>query len=98
MERDRIIEDFLTFIKNRDGYLHEWYVGLDQDAEKRLFADHQVDKKNGAWIYRIANSNREAREVVEFFLNKAVTDGESGGGDSAAIMVYAYKKASKANP
>jgi hypothetical protein len=98
VERDRIIEDFLTFIKNRDGYLHEWYVGLDQDAEKRLFADHHVDKKNGAWIYRIANSNREAREVVEFFLNKAVTDGESDGRDSAAIMVYAYKKASKANP
>jgi len=80
-----------------DGYMQkfsgktngDWYVGIASDARKRLFTDHNVDEKNGAWIYRQADSHTIARNV-EAAYHKAGCKGGPGGGDDATDKVYAY--------
>ncbi len=67
-----------------------WYVGITKDPRGRLFGDHGVSEKNGAWIYRETSSAGVARDVETYFLAKGFQGGE-GGGDAASVHVYAYK-------
>ena len=67
-----------------------WYVGITNDASRRLFSEHGVDHDRGAWIYRTAYSAQVAREVETYFLARGFNGG-TGGGDDDADIVYAYK-------
>lgn len=98
MDKDQIIREISSHIKNRGGFPQDWYIGISQDARKRLFIDHNVDEEKDAWIYKTANSNKEAREIEDYFVNKVRTDGGPGGGDKESKMVYAYKKSDRTNP
>jgi len=98
MNKDQLIREISDYLKQSGGNPREWYVGISQDARKRLFQDHSVDEKKDSWIYRTADSNKEARESEDYFLNKVGTDGGPGGGDTSSTMVYAYKKNSHTNP
>jgi hypothetical protein len=73
-------------------------VGIGEDARKRLFADHNVNEASDQWIFDIANSHDEAREIEDYFINALGIDGGAGGGDRSANMVYAYKKNPYTNP
>ncbi len=66
-----------------------WYVGITSDVDERLFGFHQVPKKNHWFIYRLANNANEAR-ATEAAYHSAGCKGAGGGGDSAAVYVYAY--------
>lgn len=87
-------QEIKDHIKSRGGAHSDWYVGIAADAPQRLFNDHNVDKKNGCWIFRECESSSSAREVEEYFLNTLGTDGGTGGGDQSTRFVYAYKKTS----
>ncbi len=93
-----IIEAITKHIKDRGGNLKDWYVGITEDAEERLFKGHKVDKDKDKWIYKTAKSSKEARELEIYFINSLNTDGGSGGGDKDADKIYAYKKSSNTNP
>ena len=84
-------------IASMDGSYSNWYIGISNDAERRLFEEHKVSKENGKWIYRTANSDYIARDVEQYFIAKDC-DGGSGGGDEGSDMVYAYKKDSHTEP
>lgn len=94
-------ETIKTEIKNHihecGGQYSNWYVGIASDPKERLFTEHNVSEKNGAWIYREAENSSAAREVEEYFVNTLETDGGPGGGDSSTKYVYAYKKTSYTN-
>lgn len=93
-----IIAAITKHIKDRGGELKDWYVGITEDAEERLFKGHNVDKENDKWIYRTAKNSKEARELEKYFIDSLRTDGGPGGGDDDADKIYAYKKSSNTNP
>ncbi len=87
---DEIVTDISNHIKKRGGSYAEYYCGITNDAERRLFDEHNVDKEHGVWIYRTANSDDVARKVEQYFLAKGC-EGGSGGGDEDSNVVYCYK-------
>jgi len=82
------IENFID--RNGETYTG-WYVGVAEDAQDRLFKDHNVDEKNGFWIYRNAASRTIAERIEKYFVNQLGTRGDPGGGSDASRSVYAYK-------
>jgi len=96
--KEVIIKEIKGHIE-KSGYPYSsWYVGISEDAKRRLFTDHNVQEKNAWWIYREASSNQVAREIEEYFVKTLRTDGGLGGGGEDADMVYAYKKGPNTNP
>lgn len=95
MKKNSIISDFEKYV-GIDDY-SDWYVGITNDIDRRLFDEHKVDKKLDRWIYSPAESKDVAQEVEEFFLDKGM-DGATGGGNADTIHVYAFKKNSHTDP
>lgn len=84
-----IVKDIKDHV-GKDSYSN-WYAGIASHAKVRLFTHHNVDKKSGRWISRVADSNAAAR-TAEAKLHQLGFDGGPGGGGSATTKVYAYKK------
>lgn len=95
--KESIIIDIKAYIRKNRGAYSDWYVGIASDPKERLFNDHNVGERSGAWIYCEAEGSSAAREVEEYFINTLGTDGGSGGGDYSTKSVYAYKKISTTN-
>lgn len=91
--RDQIIGEIDAHMAGRQYGAADWYVGIASDPSDRLFNDHNVDKRNGIWIYQAATSADVAREVEQAYLDEGY-DGGSGGGDANTKSVYAYVKLS----
>lgn len=92
-----IVNEFNDHIKKQGGQPFHWYVGITEDVEERLFGGHRIPRKNHWFIYREADSAREARAVEKAFLDVGF-DGGGGGGDNDARFVYAYLKTSITEP
>ncbi len=92
----QVISEIDGYIRQNGGGYPAWYVGIATYPRDRLFDDHNVDEKNGAWIYRDCGSEAAARAVEKIFLAKGC-DGGDGGGVSPRY-VYAYKKTSYTKP
>ncbi|MBO4456725.1 MAG: hypothetical protein J5802_03325 [Butyrivibrio sp.] len=86
---ENIVSDISNYISKCGGKYSEYYCGITNDAERRIFDEHNVDK-NGVWIYRTATSDAVAREAEKFFLNSGCKGGTGGGSDDCKI-VYCYK-------
>ncbi|MBQ2376083.1 MAG: hypothetical protein II298_05370 [Bacteroidales bacterium] len=90
LSRDEIIKQINEHLeKSGKRYYSEFYIGVSQDAVKRLFEEHHVDKENSWWIYTTAKSSEEAREVEKHYLDLGMRGG-TGGGDNKSKMVYCY--------
>jgi len=85
--KQEIISDVKKYISNNSS---SWYIGIASDPKQRLFVDHNVDKKNGHWIFREAKSSTEARDIEIYLIDNLRTKGDSGGGDNTTKYVYAY--------
>jgi hypothetical protein len=92
-----IVMDILEFIQREGGHPRMWYVGVTDDAQGRLFDEHQVHYQNDAWIYRTAASEEEAQRVEEYFLEYGL-DGRKGGKRPDFRKVYAYRKGINTKP
>lgn len=97
MTNQQIINEFLGYMAKTGGLYKEWYVGITNDPQQRLFTEHNVDEQNGNWIHAPADTNLVARSVEDYFLNQGC-DGGSGGGDNSSTTAYAYKKTVNTNP
>ena len=75
--------------KSGKRYYSEFYIGITQDAIKRLFEEHHVDKDNSWWIYTTAISSEDARKAEKHYLDLGMRGG-TGGGDDNSNMVYCY--------
>ena len=85
-----VINDFKSHIQKCGGAYYDWYVGVAANARDRLFNDHNVDEKNGQWIYKDCGFDSAARQVEKHFLNLGCQGG-TGGGDHTTTFAYAYK-------
>lgn len=91
--KTEIIAEIQNYVRDCGGKYSGWYVGVAADPKKRLFNDHAVEEKGGAWIYRQCSTAAIAREVENHFIEQGM-DGGPGGGDSSTEYVYAYRKTS----
>jgi hypothetical protein len=76
--------------EERGGDFPQWYVGITDSPERRLFKEHAVEKEGGVWIYNRCVSSETARAVERHFLALGMK-GDEGGGDDESAYVYAYK-------
>lgn len=90
-----IIKDIKDYV-GKENY-SKWYVGITNDIDRRLFGEHNVDRKQDYWIYRTASSKSVAQEIEEYFLDAGM-DGDTGGGNDDTKIVYAFKKNSHTAP
>lgn len=97
MTYDAIKAEFLSYIGNNGGVPSQWYIGITNDHERRLFGEHRVNKDTDLWIFAPGDNADVARRVEQYFL-KLGLDGGSGGGNNTAVIVYAYRKSRTTNP
>lgn len=90
VSESQAIADIDAHIRKNGGVYSAWYCGIASSPRDRLFNDHQVTEKGGAWIYRHLGTDTEARRVEDHFLRKGCKGG-CGGGDRGTRYVYAYK-------
>ena len=71
-------------------YWSDYYIGITNDVERRLFTEHNVKKTNAWWIYCPATSKAAAQAVEEHYLAKGMK-GDTGGGTKDSTYVYCYE-------
>ena len=72
-------------------YYSDFYVGITNDARRRLFDEHHVDKDHQWWIFSAADNEDIARQVEQHYLKSGMRGSFGGGkGDGSAIYVYSY--------
>lgn len=75
--------------KSGKNFYNEFYIGITNDPERRLFEEHGVSKENSWWIYIPADNVETARKVEQYYLDKGMRGGY-GGGNNESIFVYCY--------
>ena len=95
--KQEIIVDIKAHISDCGGSYSDWYVGITEDAKRRVFEGHGIEKGKDPYIWRTAVSSKVAREIEKHFLDLGC-DGGTGGGDADAEIVYSYKKSSRTDP
>lgn len=80
---------FLTKYTNSFSFpAGQWYVGITNDANNRLFTQHKVDQQ-GVWAMYSCISHEVARQIERVLLSNGMRGG-SGGGDESSLTVYVY--------
>lgn len=92
MTYDNIIKEFDAHMKKSGcRYYSDFYVGITNDARRRLFDEHHVDKDHQWWIFSAADNEDIARQVEQHYLKSGMRGSFGGGkGDGSAIYVYSY--------
>ena len=91
MTKEEIIADIRSYFGFTvlSGYSN-YYVGITNDINRRLFDEKKKKKKKDYWIYRTADSKSIAQKVEEYFLNLGM-QGDTGGGTDDTCIVYCYR-------
>ena len=91
MTKEEIITDIRSYFGFTvfSGYSN-YYVGITNDINRRLFDEHNVSEQKDYWIYRTADSKSVAQKVEEYFLNLGM-QGDTGGGSEDTTYVYCYE-------
>lgn len=85
-----IIDDINTHLsKSGKRYYSDFYIGITNDVERRMFTEHNVAKEKSWWIYRTATNSEIAHDVEDYFLKKGMRGGSEGGNEESNI-VYCY--------
>ena len=77
----------------------QWYFGITNDPNKRVFEAHGVQRENQnyGWIFRECQNSQGARALEDYFIKTLGTKGGGGGGDLDSNYVYAYQITSYTN-
>ena len=88
---DEIIADIDQHLTRSDKlYYSDYYIGITNDVNRRLFEEHNVSKDNAWWIYREADDKETAQSVEEYYLQKGM-QGDAGGGTIQSRYVYCFE-------
>lgn len=90
MNKEAIIKAIDEHIQSsgRSSY-SDFYIGITNDVERRLFGEHRVNRDGMWWIYAQADTVEIARETEKHYLDLKMRGGAGGGGDDAKF-VYCY--------
>ena len=97
-DEETIKNEIKDYISKCGGTYTEWYVGITNDTDRRLFQEHNVNKEDDNWIRKNAGTLSKAEEIEKYFTEDLSTDGAPGGGENDSIYVYGYKKNSHTKP
>ena len=92
-----IIQTIDEYVKKCGGVYPQWYIGITNDPERRMFEEHNVSRQ-GHWVYEPAASSTVARRIEKLFIDVRKMTGGLGGGDTDANVVYSYKKSAGTKP
>ena len=88
--KENIIKAFDTHLQQSGKrYYSEFYIGITNDVERRLFGEHNVQRQGMWWIYETASSANDAREIEKHYLDLGMR-GNGGGGNEDSNIVYCY--------
>ncbi len=93
--RHAIIIIIEAFVKEHRGNYEDYYIGITNSKDTRL-GQHRVDQQNDIWMCEEAQTDQEARNIENFFIEKGM-DGGPGGGNEDSVFVYVYKKTALTN-
>ncbi len=71
-------------------YYSDFYIGITNDVNRRLFTEHNVDRDNAWWIYIDAIDKATAQAVEEHYFGQGM-NGDTGGGTDDSTYVYCYQ-------
>lgn len=80
------IEEHLK--KSRKEYYSDFYIGITEDVQRRLFVEHNVSRENSWYITRTAINEDTARKVEKHFLDLGMKGGAGGGTNPTIIYCY----------
>lgn len=83
----RFFDEHLS--KSGKKYYSEFYIGITNDIERRLFHEHNVQKEGMWWAYSTAMTKQDAEYIEQYYQNKGMR-GNSGGGTPESKIVYCY--------
>ena len=89
---EKIISDIKKYMDDHGGLYLFWYIGITENARRKLFVEDGVNEKNDYWIYMAADTNTIAKRVVKHFTKYLQTKRRPGSGDTEDKIVYAYKR------
>jgi hypothetical protein len=91
MNAKKIITEIETHLgKSNKEYYSDFYIGITNDIDRRLFTEHNVPSSGHWYIYCTAESRAIAQEVEKHFLGLGM-QGDTGGGTEDTTIVYCYE-------
>jgi hypothetical protein len=96
----KLVNEILNFVQRDGSDPSEWYLGITDDHERRLFTDHRIKKANEHLYIVLSVPDKETAKMVERHLTDDVFGRMDGapGGSSDGSFVYAYKKQTYTKP
>ncbi len=89
--QERIVREYLVrHINSRGGRFSDWYCGITDDIERRVFGEHNVSRRSTTCRTRRCYRSNNARNVERALLEKGCAGGDGGGGDRT-FYVYIYR-------
>ncbi len=89
--QERIVHEYLVrHINNHGGRFTDWYCGITDDIERRVFDEHNVSRRSTTCRARRCYFENSARKVEKALLEKGCAGGGGGGGDRT-VYVYIYR-------
>jgi len=77
-------------------YYKDFYIGITDNIEERLFGYHKVRKQGNWWIYCKGDTEEIARQVEKYYLDKGMKGGPGGGaGSGQTRFIYCYEITNK---
>jgi len=95
-----VVNKIVNYVQQRASDPSDWYAGITDDPERRLFAEHFVRKEDiGSYIYWSV-PDKETADFVERHLTDSIFGRMDGGpgGDTKGCFVYAYLKKAHTKP
>ena len=94
---EQIVSFFDEHLRNSGRrFYSEFYIGITNDVNRRLFQEHNVNRKTMWWVYSTATSKDVAERVEKYYLGKGMR-GDTGGGTPESTIVYCYAVAPTTN-
>lgn len=97
VSKEEVIRTYENLIGMDGSDYNEWYIGITNDIERRLYAEHSVRQYIDKYDYNLVTSGEVASEIEMYFLEKGC-DGHQGGTRPSSRWIYIYKKAPQTNP
>ena len=88
---EQIISGIVKYVTGHGGDFRNWYVGITEDLDRRLFEEHNVSERRDQWIACEAASNKIARYAEGCLIQLYNMRGGEGGGHFRSRSVYAYR-------
>jgi hypothetical protein len=90
-EARKLADDLESHARDNSGRLRDWYAGVTEDWEQRLFDGHNVSRKQGEYKVREASSEKIARSTEDKLHARGFQGSHGGGDESSQKFVYVYR-------